>query len=422
MSEDRRNLRSIGIDLEVTKDCNFACKYCIERTYFANKDMSLDVASKALEKINFLNDLVDSNKIYNPIYRVPNDIKFNEINISYWGGEPTMNPEVINFLTTSLMDNKRVTFVIFTNSKRLSEYYDLINKTNSHFDNSNRFRVQISYDGLPIHNANRIDTKGNMTGHLVRKNIQEMMDTDINFHLKSTIAFDDFDKIYDSYMDICELSDECLSKRINIPPLAYTPTIDYSPISYKKLTGDILEEKKAIFKDQMIKIAQNELERLKQNKPQVFSWFIIGDNNNNRASCSAGNWYYCISYNGKALVCHGCAFTEDLKDHYIADIISDDNESYIKKISNTSYRFRNPIQERNECQSCTSKICYRCNATCYEYSKKKEYIDRWYDYSSRPFICDLYRQASNVLKALEINYETLLSNRKFISMKRECLK
>ena len=267
MSEDRRNLRSIGIDLEVTKDCNFACKYCIERTYFANKDMSLDVASKALEKINFLNDLVDSNKIYNPIYRVPNDIKFNEINISYWGGEPTMNPEVINFLTTSLMDNKRVTFVIFTNSKRLSEYYDLINKTNSHFDNSNRFRVQISYDGLPIHNANRIDTKGNMTGHLVRKNIQEMMDTDINFHLKSTIAFDDFDKIYDSYMDICELSDECLSKRINIPPLAYTPTIDYSPISYKKLTGDILEEKKAIFKDQMIKIAQNELERLKQNKP-----------------------------------------------------------------------------------------------------------------------------------------------------------
>ena len=387
------NNQSFGFDLGLTEDCNFACKYCIERGYFTPHQMEEEVYTRVVEKAKYI--------LYNTNYS--KDIKF-----GLWGGEPTLNAPAIEYIVNEFYGNRNISYGLFTNGKILDWYYDMIHNI---CDSGQRFQIQISYDGLPIHNANRIDRcNGNTTGEMVRARILETIKEKLPMHLKSTITYNDFDKIYDSYMDICELESEALSIDPNYrgyASISYAPTIDYSMISYNKLNDENMKEYLQIFEEQLLKIAKNEYKRYKNNQRIIFNWFERSKNSNltDKIKCSAGNRYKAINYNGDVLACHGCVFLESMNDHYICSVF-DNNKDFVDRLYSSDKRYNvhtdNYSRLAEECNKCDACICLVCNCIKYQMSKKQNYIDRWWDTANQPRLCEFYKLASNIIKALII--------------------
>ena len=142
-----------SFDLELTQDCNFQCKYCIERGYFKPNHMQEHIMQEIINKSDYI--LNKSNYC-------------DKLSFGLWGGEPTLNRKNIELLCNHYMDDNRVSYHLFTNSILLDKYYDMIHEINK---DGIRFVTQISYDGYDIHNANRMDKCGRMTGDIVRANI-----------------------------------------------------------------------------------------------------------------------------------------------------------------------------------------------------------------------------------------------------------
>ena len=115
-TEDGANGGAFNLDLELTQDCNYACKYCIERGYFEPKFMHPHIVEEVIKKAAFLLSKKSNNYC-------------NAISFGYWGGEPTLNNDAITRITRYFMKDDRVSFNVFTNSRLLSNYYDLIEET-----------------------------------------------------------------------------------------------------------------------------------------------------------------------------------------------------------------------------------------------------------------------------------------------------
>lgn len=398
---------TFALDLELTQQCNFRCKYCIERGFYNNNIMKPHIINEVINKIDYI--------LYNDKTKYANKIV-----LGLWGGEPTLNNSAINTLCNYYMNNNKVYFQLFTNGLLLHLYYDLIDNVNRNTNNDDdkyvnsgryRFNTQISYDGLSIHNNNRL-FNNNSTGDKIREVIIESAKKGIPFNLKSTITYDDLDKMYESYLDICDLHDECIHYNLK-HQISYAPTLDYSLITYDNFNEDNIIEIKKILEEKLILIANNEYKRFKQNKAPIFSWFndFYKDNVSKRSLCGGGNKYKCVSYNGDILTCHGCTFTKNPSDHYIAHI-TDKNKVFVDKMRksdriyyNGCFNSNKESLEPNECLNCDSTICYACNSIKYELSNKSLYTLRWLDTNVQPILCDFYKMASNIHAALKLRYK-----------------
>lgn len=392
---DQYNNRKIfALDINLTQDCNFACKYCMERGYFKPNKLESKVYKELCNKIDYL--LSDKSDYCNHIC------------IGLWGGEPTLNREAIEYIFKHNIEYKdNIDYKLFTNSVLIDEYLELFNLLK---DNNQSIEIQVSYDGLPIHNLNRIDRNHKQTGKLVRDNIIKLTKLGLSFHLKSTITFKDMSHIYDSYKDICELSDEC--NEINHSCiLTYAPTIDYSLMTYNTLNDDNVKEYLKVFEEQLLLIAKDEYERVVNlSKPSILHWFrdFTNIDDRSRAFCGAGNRFKCMDIDGNIYACHGCLFSKNLKEHYHCSIF-DSNKDFENLLKSTDSIYNVYINkyvnnEPIECQQCDSLVCTSCNSVNYELSNKKSYIDRWWDNNTQPYLCKFYKLVSNILRALNLKY------------------
>ncbi len=117
--------------LQVTQECNFNCRYClyagngqIERSHSCVK-MEIDVAVRAIDYL------------YEHSYDSPS------IHISYYGGEPLLNRNLIYNITDyvkSKFVSKIVDFSLTTNGS-------LLNKECIDFFEKNNFKISVSLDG-----------------------------------------------------------------------------------------------------------------------------------------------------------------------------------------------------------------------------------------------------------------------------------
>ena len=386
--------KSIALDLELTQDCNFQCKYCIERGYFKPNHMQEHIMEEVIKKSDYILNKTDY---------------ANNITFGLWGGEPTLNRKNIELLCNHYMNDNRVSFHLFTNSILLESYYDLIHKVNEIIPL--KFITQISYDGYAIHNSNRVDRCGRVTGTIVRANILKAAKNNIPFNLKSTIPYRDLDKVYESYLDICDIADEC-NQYNTWNDIQYAPTLDYSLITYNTLNDKNIEEYLKIFEDQLLKIAEHEYERYKNGKSLVFTWFDAFNKPGRlrRATCAAGDHYKCINYSGTVLTCHGCMFSPNSDKHFITHAFEDD-KTFVKKLRVhdnvycTLYKNDRDSVEPYECINCDASICYVCNSLKYELSNKDCYIHKWWDSTSQPYLCRFYKVASNIYAALKLKYD-----------------
>ncbi len=150
-----------SITLQVTQSCNLRCSYCVysEKEYksqrnHSNKMMSFETAKKAVDFF-FLHS-----------------IDTRQPNISFYGGEPFLNLELIKQMVVyakKIFEGRKVTFTTTTNATLLTdELMDYLAENN--------FNLMISLDGPKvIHDQNRtFASNGKGTYDTVVKNIERL--------------------------------------------------------------------------------------------------------------------------------------------------------------------------------------------------------------------------------------------------------
>ena len=346
--------RSFHIDINSTKNCNLRCTYCFEVKNNEIKNRSFEHVDSL---IKFIEDFRSTDYYKSNYY---------EMVINFWGGEPTLNKPLFKRIVSEYIGDTGIRFFMYSNGYHVDDFFIGMfrqiqkMKVNGH----PKIVVQISYDGTPIHDFDRIDVNGEGSSGEIKKTIQKLRDNGIFYVLKSTIQPKNFKHLYEAYLDV-----------INLDGNGYFPTIDlhedYGEDEYNKYNDDLYEN--------LYKIAAYEI----KHNVKMFKWFI-----KNRSLCSAGNDMLAIDINGNIQPCHGGLYT-DYDEHLISNI---NDENVIEEVIKSSIKYKSfCYDEPIKCKECSVGFCLRCNAAHFTFSEKETYQEKWMDFNNQDYICHYFR-------------------------------
>lgn len=166
------NIRQILI--EVTDGCNLKCKYCGYGEMYENYDKRLS-PKMPFEKVEtlfeYLIDLWHSN--YNFSFN-------NNVDVSFYGGEPLLNMDLIkttiDYLSKKKISNMNFSYRMTTNALLLDRYMDFLVDKN--------FNLLISLDGDEYSNSYRVDKNGKNSFFKVYNNILLLKDKYPEYYAK----------------------------------------------------------------------------------------------------------------------------------------------------------------------------------------------------------------------------------------------
>jgi len=361
------NLGQYTLELTTTPSCNFRCSYCFENDYI-EKQENLLVKNQSL--------------IVQRIKELLNDSWFKEtfdsLQISFWGGEPTLNIDFINYIVDNFKDDPRVGFFIYTNGSKIEELLPtLIVCKNYDVGKKIKFRVQISYDGNPVNDLNRTPKdKTKISSEIVYKALEILDQNDIDFSLKPTLRNEDYKYLPEIWDDFYRLY---MKYKDNI---RYAVTIDYHHIP-QKLNENELE-------NALLQVAKKEYHFFKKEGRMLSTIF-----EDKKDLCSAGKKIACVNIDGSVYFCHGCIYSSKKDDFKYSQFF---NEQIIDDIKKQYLSFSNRYNE--ECSNCVALYCLRCNVKKYEQSLQNEFFDKWYDFCSQPQLCNFYKISGRIGRAL----------------------
>ncbi|MFG1504972.1 radical SAM protein [Halobacteriovorax sp. ZH5_bin.2] len=340
--------------LEITTSalCDLNCTYCFEgeKVDKARLDNELPVIFKRIDSI-----LADKNWFQS---------KYDGLNISLWGGEPTLNPNFIIELMNKYRDHENVDFHLYTNAFNIHNMRKIIENVDT-----SKLHVQVSYDGRAVNDSYRLMKNKKPSSNHVINNLYELAGLGINVSMKATLPIDSMESLYscwEDYYDIQKLLWK-VSKDINI---SYSPTIDY-------ITKFSLDEKKdaiKIFRAEFLKIAKREIEFYNENGRYLCSWFGGEDN---RKHCSAGYNMAAIDQRGNLYACHGAIYSKHKEELAYSDI---NDDAFVEKISAYTQKFEEPLKKiHKDCQDCVATTCMICPVASHEKSEKTDFFEKWTD-------------------------------------------
>ncbi len=338
------------LEITTTALCNMGCTYCFEgvKTNTQRLDDKVDILKKRiyefLESKFFLE-------------------KYGDLNISFWGGEPSLNNKLIIDIMQEFQNLDNVSFHIYSNGynrKRLEDIFDNVNTEKLH--------VQISYDGQEISDKFRVTHSGKPTSKQVVENIEYFSNKGINLSLKSTIPLKSMKGIYRTWLDFKQLHDKLNSiKNIRVN---YAPTIDY----VEEIPRENLDELIQSFRTEMLKVAKEEISFYKEHGYHLCSWFSGSDE---KTHCSSGANMHAIDVDGKSYACHGSIYSPNKELMKGGDIVED---SFVQDIAKMSEAYSYNIREMNDtCKGCVATTCMICPVSSLDNSKKENYFERWTD-------------------------------------------
>jgi len=372
-----QNIRIYNIDLTVTANCNFNCTYCFEHEFFEHKEF------KDHELF-----IIKMNQLLNSDFFKKN---YDLLNIGFWGGEPTLNEKAIRKIYTAFKTDDRVKFFIYSNGYLLDRYMDIFEESkNKSLFGHPKFCVQVSYDGMPVHDIFRKTKKNKLTGTKIRNVIKDLWKRKIPSVIKSTISPEAFKYLPEAREDVLNLYKEMPENNF-FRSDNYFPTIDY--YNLEKYNNKEIEVFNKELNESLIKIAKEEIEFFKTNNKFFFSWF-----NPNKALCCAGRDMVCVNWDGNIFKCHGSMYDDKKGEHLIIDI---KNESFITNLDITNKLHNNNFGwEPEECKNCLATFCLRCNPVKFDRSEKKDYFEKWRDYTTQPRLCNFYKINGKIVFAI----------------------
>lgn len=366
-----------NIEINSTSSCNLRCTYCFEHEYF-NKNLKPDelFIETFKEKIDFL--LINKKFLE----------KFDGITICFWGGEPTLNCNLIFDLVDYYKNIDNIQFLIYSNGFHFSKDYIMFlekYKDKKIINNEPKIIQQISYDGLASHDITRLDIKGKGSALKVKETIFKVAQLKIPFVIQQTITFENIELLYDNYMEFKKLND-LFSVDKNFRGIHYNPTLDY--ITDHKFSNEEVKIYLEKFKKALMKIAKVEIENIdnfRKNKQFFFGWL-----NKSLAICGAGAGIVSFSFNGKGYACHAGIYEEEntfeTNDLYL------DNELFLNNLLENSFKYNNirsnlPL----ECSECHAHYCKKCNIIKHKNSLKDTFFEKWVDYNNQEHLCIFYK-------------------------------
>jgi len=369
-------------DINVTSRCNLACTYCSEGN------------ECGLSSIQSANTQVDVFDLYKFIDKFPEEETFE---LFFWGGEPMLNWAYCKEVIDHYIDDKRFGFYFYTNGMYIDRYWDdileLHKKTKyQNHGGKGRLHFQISYDGDPINEIERIDKKGKTVSWKVKENYEKLRQEGISTSLKSVIVARSFKHIYEAYLDVSAIN------------FNYSPT----PDSFSQMT----EEEFQPFLDELGEGLKNIAKHIYDNNlpPETFAWF-----QDSKKLCGAGKGYYSIDLNGDLSPCHGCMYrdTDTHKVGNVNEILADDIniKDYLETVSQA---YKEGHHKTNECLSCDALYCLKCPVGCFDKSDKgqsdkandelrftdPEYFEKWSDANANWQMCKVFKLSDKYHKAL----------------------
>lgn len=321
--------------LLVTENCNLACKYCYEENSSGhkNKNMSIETAKQLL------------------IYSFTESKKHNKkVDYSFFGGEPTLNIDIIDYLCTQgkLLSKKyNISFSvnIITNATIMNKkIYNIFKKHSDVFTN-----CQLSIDGHQIvQDLNRITKNGKGSFNTIEKNIpywKELFKDKLNIH--GVLNHNTISELYNSYLFFRE--------KWNVPMLWFLPAKD------KKFTKNHVE----IYDHEMNKIYNYIMERVRKDNSifEIEAYAPLNRSLKNGGSskpCGIGDNYCAVTAEGDIFPCHHLYFIDTKRETLLGNIWNGIDKA--KKLMWTVYDNSDIIG----CQGCDHPYCYRCPAENYE--------------------------------------------------------
>jgi len=367
--KSRRVYKLYALEITTTEGCNFNCSYCFERgtepKVFDDKNHDL--------LIKRIHELLDNDWFKK---------EYEGLKIIFWGGEPTLNMSLCDKIIKEFQDNEKVCFFIYTNGSTMEKFIDILKivKDKPFIDGDHsKFVVQVSYDGNPINDECRIPRdKDCLSSTIVRNAIELLHESNVEFGLKATIAWDNFrwlplvwDDFYSLYKEFGE-------------SIAYSATVDYYNVGFHKYED--------IVKQSILNIARKEILFYRQNKKFLSNIFSV-----NKAICATGKSMATVDTQGNISYCHGCLYSEN--DFVYTSIFKDD---FIDSIKESHEFFTKYEVEPDECKNCPSGLCLRCNVRKHDASKKESLQEKWFDYTSQQELCEYYKLIGKIGTAIRL--------------------
>ncbi|MBQ2473466.1 MAG: thioether cross-link-forming SCIFF peptide maturase [Lachnospira sp.] len=317
--------------LHIAHDCNLGCKYCFadEGEYHGRRAMmSFEVGKKALD------------------FLVANSGSRKNLEVDFFGGEPTMNFEVVKQLVAygrSLEEanNKKFRFTLTTNGI-------LLNDEIMEFANKEMSNVVLSCDGRKeINDMMRpVRSSGRSSYDIIMPKFKKLAESrnQMNYYIRGTFThFNlDFSK------DVLHFADEGF-EQISVEPVVAQPTDDYA----------IREEDLDTLKEQYDILAAEIVKRKKAGKGFNFFHFMIdlqgGPCVAKRLSgCGSGCEYLAVTPWGDLYPCHQFVGNEDF-------IMGNVDEGITKPEIRKMFKASN-VYTKEKCKNCFAR--FYCSGGC----------------------------------------------------------
>jgi uncharacterized protein len=316
--------------LHIAHDCNLACRYCFaeEGEYHGRRAlMTEEVGRQALD------------------FLVANSGMRRNLEVDFFGGEPTMNWEVVKALVRygrelERKHDKKFRFTLTTNGV-------LLNDEIMEFCNREMSNVVMSIDGRPeVNDRMRPFRNGKGSYELIVPKFQKFADSrqQTNYYVRGTFTHNnlDFSK------DVLHMADLGF-KQISIEPVVASPEDDYA----------IQPEDLPQLFQEYDSLAAEMVKRNKEGRGFNFFHFMIdlegGPCVAKRLSgCGSGTEYLAVTPWGDLYPCHQFVGNEEFRMGTVWDGIE-------RKDMQTEFKDCN-VYSKEACQNCFAR--YYCSGGC----------------------------------------------------------
>lgn len=330
MDFKRRKTVVKALCLHIAHDCNLGCRYCFaeEGEYHGDRSlMSYEVGKQALD------------------FLVENSGNRRNLEVDFFGGEPTMNFEVVKKLveygrSIEQAKNKNFRFTLTTNGI-------LLNDDIMEFANREMANVVLSIDGRKsVNDYMRPTRNGKSTYDIIVPKFQKFAElrNQTNYYVRGTFTHHNLD----FSEDVLHLADLGF-KQISVEPVVAPPEEDYA----------IREEDLPQLIEEYDKLAKEMVEREKQGKGFNFFHFMIDLSQGpcvakRLSGCGSGTEYLAVTPWGDLYPCHQFVGQEQFR---LGDVW--------KGIENTEVRDEFKlcnVYAKEKCRNCFAR--FYCSGGC----------------------------------------------------------
>lgn len=316
--------------LHIAHDCNLGCKYCFaeEGEYKGRRAMmSYEVGKKALD------------------FLIANSGTRRNLEVDFFGGEPTMNFEVVKQLVAygreqEKLHDKNFRFTLTTNGILLDD--DIME-----FANKEMANVVLSLDGRKeVNDRMRPTRNGQSSYDIIVPKFQKFADSrnQTNYYVRGTFTHfnTDFSK------DVIHMADQGF-EQISVEPVVAPPEAEYA----------LTEEDVPVVCAEYDKLAQEMIRRKKDGKCFNFFHFMIdltgGPCVAKRLSgCGSGTEYLAVTPWGDFYPCHQFVGNEDF-------LLGNVDEGITNTEVQNKFKLCN-VYAKEKCKDCFAR--FYCSGGC----------------------------------------------------------